>query len=83
MIWRGHIKSGLICLSEVYLLRVSTGMALLGARVGFGAFCVLIVLSLSGVIFGGLMGQVRFVSTALLIHELRSRNLFITDFWQI
>lgn len=55
-------------------------MTLLGARVGFGAFCVFIVLSLSGVNFGGLVGQ---VSTASLIPELRSRNLSVFDFWQM
>ena len=44
MTWRGQIKSGLIRLLEFYVSPVSTGMALLGARVGFGACCVLIVL---------------------------------------
>lgn len=52
-------------------------MALLGARVGFGTFRVLIVLSLSEVKFGGLVGQ---VSTASLIPELLSRNLPVFDF---
>ena len=58
--------SDLIRFLEVCLSPVPTGIELLGARVDYGAFCVLIVLSLSGVIFSGLVEQMRFVSTALL-----------------